>query len=89
MRIDLFLNKLCLTKTRSIAKNACDKNLVFINDKAAKASSEVHAEDEIKFRLYGFEHRIKVLAIPSGNVAKKDAGTYYEMLERTALATAE
>ncbi|HPV14900.1 MAG TPA: S4 domain-containing protein, partial [Candidatus Cloacimonadota bacterium] len=41
MRIDLLLNKLCLTKTRSIAKTACDKGLVKLNGKPAKASAIV------------------------------------------------
>ncbi|MDX9869750.1 MAG: S4 domain-containing protein, partial [Candidatus Cloacimonadales bacterium] len=38
MRIDLIMNKLCLVKTRSIAKKACDNNAVRVNGKIAKAS---------------------------------------------------
>lgn len=87
MRLDLLLNKLCLTKTRSIAKNACDKNLVFIGGKAAKASALVKEGDIIIFRLYGAEHEIKIIKIPTGNVAKKDATLYYEMLRREELPT--
>jgi ribosomal 50S subunit-recycling heat shock protein len=85
MRIDLFLNKLCLTKTRTIAKNACDKNLVRINGKAAKASHEVKAGDEITFELYGFKHSIRVVEIPAGNVSKKDTTRFYTLLEKTPL----
>ncbi len=85
MRIDLLLNKLCLTKTRSIAKNACDKGLVFLNEKAAKASTEVKAGDLIRFRLYGFEHEIRIDKVPGGNVPKKDATSYYTLLRRTPL----
>ena len=47
MRLDQLLNKLCFTKTRSIAKNACDKGLVSINGKTAKAAQNVLAEDKI------------------------------------------
>ncbi|MDD3236060.1 MAG: S4 domain-containing protein [Candidatus Cloacimonetes bacterium] len=85
MRLDLLLNKLCLTKTRSIAKNACDKNLVFLGGKPAKASAIVKADDIIIFRLYGAEHEIKIISIPTGNVAKKDSTQYYEMLRRDEL----
>ncbi|GAB1468943.1 hypothetical protein MASR2M64_17110 [Candidatus Cloacimonadota bacterium] len=85
MRLDLLLNKLCLTKTRSIAKNACDKNLVFLGGKPAKASAIVKADDIIIFRLYGAEHEIKITSIPTGNVAKKDSTQYYEMLRRDEL----
>ena len=53
MRVDQLLNKLCLTKTRSIAKTACDKGLVSINGKTAKASAEVKDGDLVNFRLYG------------------------------------
>lgn len=79
MRIDLLLNKLCLTKTRTIAKNACDKNLVWINGKAAKASHEVKAGDIVRLDLYSFTHEIQILEIPLGNVAKKDSAKYYQM----------
>jgi ribosomal 50S subunit-recycling heat shock protein len=85
MRIDLLLSKLCLTKTRSIAKNACDKNLVRVNDKTIKASHEVKARDFISFDLYGFKHNIQLIEIPIGNVAKKDAGDYYTLLDKTKL----
>ncbi len=87
MRIDMYLNKLCLTKTRSIAKNACDKNLVYINGKSAKASNEIKVGDAITLNLYGFKHEIRVEEVPAGNVAKKDTTRYYTMLERTELKT--
>ncbi|MEF3694095.1 MAG: S4 domain-containing protein [Candidatus Cloacimonadota bacterium] len=86
MRIDQLLNKLCLTKTRSIAKNASDKTLLTINGKAAKASSEVKAGDMIGMKLYGFDHQIKILEIPTGNVAKTNATQYYEIISKTPLS---
>ncbi len=86
MRIDLLLNKLCLTKTRTIAKTACDKGLVSINDKTAKASAEIHAGDLVHFKLYGFDHEIRIERVPTGNVAKKDAAEYYTMLSRTEIS---
>ncbi len=79
------LNKLCLTKTRSIAKNACDKNLVWLNGKHAKASHEVKAGDLIRFDLYSFKHEIEILEIPAGNVAKKDLSKYYRLLDKSAI----
>ncbi|HNX36889.1 MAG TPA: S4 domain-containing protein [Candidatus Cloacimonadota bacterium] len=85
MRIDMLLNKLCLTKTRSIAKNACDKSLVCINGKTAKASAEVKAGDKVTFKLYGYEHEISILSIPLGNVAKTDATKYYELIKKIEL----
>lgn len=86
MRIDLLLNKLCLTKTRTIAKTACDKGLVSINGKPAKASASVSEQDLIELRLYGYIHIFKINSIPQGNVAKKDAATYYTLLSREAIS---
>ncbi len=85
MRIDLLLNKLCLTKTRSVAKQACDRNLVRVNGKPAKASQEVKAGDRIRLDLYGFRHELAVSEVPLGNVAKKDAARYYTLLEKIPL----
>ena len=85
MRIDLLLSKLCLTKTRSIAKTACDKGLVSINGKKAKASAEVKEGDLVSLSLYGFKHEISLDRIPAGNVAKKDATNFYTLLRKTPL----
>lgn len=85
MRADQIINKLCLTKTRSIAKKAFDKNLVSINSKVAKASSLVNENDIIEISIYGYKTKIKLLKIPTGNVSKKDAITYYELIERTQI----
>jgi len=87
MRIDILLNKLCLVKTRSIAKNACDKLAILLNDKPAKPSVEVKVGDVIEINMFGYITTIKITAIPTGNVAKKDVLGYYEMLSREVVAT--
>ncbi len=85
MRIDILFNKLCLTKTRSIAKHACDKKLVCVNGKTVKASAEIKAGDIISFDLYGYHHEIRMDEVPCGNVAKKDAAGYYTVLLKSPL----
>ncbi|HCX73189.1 MAG TPA: RNA-binding protein [Candidatus Cloacimonas sp.] len=85
MRIDKLMNKLCLVKTRTIAKKACDKNLVKINDKVAKTSTKVSAGDVIDYELYGYKNRLKITRVPKGNVSKEQAPEYYEVLERQKL----
>ncbi len=85
MRVDQLLNKLCLVKTRSIAKNACDKNLVKINGKTAKASSVVSAGDEIEYSLYGYNNLIKIIEIPKRNVSKSKAPEFYQFIWREEL----
>ena len=85
MRIDQLLKKLCLIKTRNIAKNACDKNLVKVNNKLAKASTSVSEGDIIEYEIYGFKNVIKINSIPTGNVSKVKAPEYYTPIERTKL----
>ena len=82
MRIDVVLNKLCIVKTRSIAKNACDKKSIIINDKPAKASNETNIGDIIQCNMFGYITTIRLLDIPDGNVAKKDVMKYYEIISR-------
>jgi ribosome-associated heat shock protein Hsp15 len=82
MRVDQFLNKVCLIKTRSIAKKACDNGLVFVNGKKAKASQIIVANDNVKFSVYGFETEIKINQVPTGNVSKKNALDNYEIISR-------
>ena len=60
MRVDKLLSKLCLIKTRSIVKNACDKKLVKINGKIAKASATIVDNDIIEYELYGYYIKIKI-----------------------------
>jgi len=85
MRVDKLLNKLCLIKTRSIVKNACDKKLVKINGKIAKASAMIANNDIIEYELYGYFNKIKITEVPKGNVSKVKAPEFYEILERSKL----
>lgn len=85
MRIDQILNKLCLIKTRSIANQACHKGLIKINDQVAKASSTVKEKDTISIILNGYKTVINIVQLPTGNVSKKSALDYYELIERELL----
>ncbi len=82
MRIDQLLNVLCLYKTRSMAKKACDLNLVSINGKVVKASTLARPEDEVRYTVYNWQYTIKIKDIPAGNVAKANAAQYYELLKK-------
>jgi len=82
MRIDVLLNKLCIVKTRSIAKNACDKSAIIVNNKPAKASMEIRVNDIIECNMFGYVTSIRISKLPVGNIAKKDVMEYYELIER-------
>lgn len=85
MRVDQLLNKLCIIKTRNIANKACHKNLILINGNKAKAASTVNEGDIISISLNGFKTEIKLTTIPKGNVSKKNALDYYEIISRNSI----
>lgn len=89
MRIDLLMNKLCLVKTRSIAKKACDNNAIRVNGKLAKASLEIKTNDEITYDLFGYKTQLRITQLPEGNVSKKDAPQFYEIISREKVITEE
>ncbi len=78
MRIDLFLKKVLLVKTRTDAKIMCDKNLVKLNGKYIKPSKSVSIGDTIELESFKGTRTVRILNIPTGNVTKSDADLYYE-----------
>ena len=51
MRIDKYLKISRIIKRRTVAKEACDQERVMINDKPAKAGSDVEVGDIIKIQF--------------------------------------
>ena len=47
MRIDLFLKETRIIKRRTIAKEFCERGLVFVNDKVVKPAYDVKDNDHI------------------------------------------
>ncbi len=78
----IIVNKLCLVKTRSLAKKACDKNLVKVNGVVAKSSGKIKEGDEIEFTIFGNYTKVRLNEIPAGNISKVQAPEYYEILDR-------
>ena len=79
MRIDVFLKKVCLVKSRSLAAKLCDDGKVLINGRAAKSSKEVKAGDVVSVTHGSRELALSVLAVPEGNVSKAQAASYYRV----------
>ena len=80
MRLDKFLKNSRLIKRRTLAKEACEKGLVEINDKLAKPSDAVNIEDSISLQLGERKIRVKVKDISDVN-SKKDAETLYDRID--------
>ncbi len=80
MRIDKFLKNSRLIKRRTIAKEACDQERVFINDKVAKAGSEVNLGDVVLIKFGNGEIKIRILEL-SEHATKENAAKMYEVIE--------
>src|SRR5215813_9660157 len=77
MRLDLFLKHSRLVPRRTVAKEMCDAGAVWINDKVAKSSSELKPGDRLVIRFRHHVKTVEALAIPAGQVPKKEAAALY------------
>lgn len=81
MRIDVWLHKVCVLKSRTMAKEACDRGKVVLRGEPAKPSDEVRVGDTVRLDLGVRALTLRVLAVPARNVARKDAGRFVEIVE--------
>lgn len=70
MRLDKFLKVSRLIKRRTVANEACDAGRVMINDKPAKASTNVKVGDIIEIQFGQKAVKVRVLDIQ--DTTKKD-----------------
>jgi len=79
MRLDKYLKIARIIKRRTIAKEACDKGRVKLNDQVAKSSSVVKAGDIIEITFGESKYKYKITEIKE-HVRKEDATNMYESL---------
>lgn len=80
MRVDVFLHKICILKSRTLAKEACERGKVSLNGAPVKGSHEVHAGDRIRCNLGIRILELEVVEVPLGQVSRKDAKDFYRLL---------
>lgn len=79
MRLDKYLKVSRLIKRRTVANEACDSGRVKVNGKAARASYDVKAGDEIVIEFGAKPLAVRVLEVK--DTAFKDAAkTMYEVI---------
>lgn len=81
MRIDKWLKVSRLIKRRTVAQMACEQGRVYVNERPAKASLLLKAEDKVHIELGARAITVKVVSVPEKNVAAQDAAKLYEILE--------
>jgi len=80
MRLDKFLKVSRMIKRRTLAKEVCDGGRVSINDKVAKAGSEVKAGDVLTIRFGQKLVTAKIERI-ADNVPKDLADSLYTIVK--------
>lgn len=79
MRLDKYLKVSRIIKRRTVANEACDAGRVMVNDKVAKAGTEVKIGDVIEISFGVKPVRVRVLSIQE-TVRKDDAKEMFEYL---------
>ena len=77
--MDKYLKVSRLIKRRTVANDACDAGRVTINDKVAKAGTEVKVGDIIGIKFADKTVTVKVLSLVE-TIHKEDAGNMYELM---------
>jgi len=88
VRLDQWLDVVCLFKTRAEAQRACQAGRVSVNGQPGRSSRMLKAGDELRIRRgAGGEQIVAVIGFAEGHVAKSVARTLYE--DRTPPPSAE
>ncbi len=80
MRIDVYLNAVCILKSRTLAKEACERGKITVNGEPAKAARAVAAGDRIRLDLGTRVLEVRVLEVPPGRVSRSSARDHYQVL---------
>ena len=80
LRVDVLLHRLCITRSRSEAKNACDSGAVSVQGRNAKASEPVAVGETVSVRFPRRLVELELLAIPPKSTSKKTAKEMYRVV---------
>jgi ribosome-associated heat shock protein Hsp15 len=81
VRIDIWLDVVCLFKTRSEAQNACQLGKIAVNGQTAKPHRTIRPGDEIDIgRPFGRKQKIRVVGLADKHIARAEARALYEDL---------
>ena len=81
MRLDVFLAKARVLKTRSLVKIAIDEGMVYLNGLKAKPASVVKVGYIIEIDIPRFYEKLRVAALPSKNPKKSEAHSLCQIIE--------
>lgn len=87
MRLDVALNRLCLTRSRTEAKTACEAGAILISGEPAKASQSLTPGDRVTLRFTNRILEVEILDLPGKSVSRKAARELYEVVRDDRVET--
>jgi ribosome-associated heat shock protein Hsp15 len=81
LRVDVLLHRLCLTKSRSEAKAACEAGAVRVEGKPVRPSDAVPPGRRIAIDYPARSLEVELLATPGKSTSKKQARELYRVLK--------
>ena len=81
IRLDKYLSRVRILKSRNIAQKAASGGMVFVNGVRAKPSTIVNEGDIIEVDIPRFYKKVKILQLPRKDMKKSHLRELYEILE--------
>ena len=80
LRVDVLLHRLCLTKSRSEAKAACEAGAVLVDGRKARPSDTVPVGRRVEIRYPSRTLEMELLDTPGKSVSRKAAKDLYRVI---------
>ncbi|MBN1619359.1 RNA-binding protein [candidate division WOR-3 bacterium] len=87
MRIDIFLDSVCLYKSRTMSAKACQEGFVKLNGSKVKPSKEVKEKDIIEIERFSKSEKYLITTLPFKNVKKSEISKYIQDLTKNSEET--
>ena len=81
LRVDVLLHRLCLTRSRSEAKAACEAGAVRVDGRAVRPSDAVPPGRRIEVRYPSRTLEVELLATPGKSTSRQQARELYRVLK--------
>jgi ribosomal 50S subunit-recycling heat shock protein len=89
LRADVLLHRLCLTRSRSEAKAACEAGAVWVDGRRARPSDAVPPGRRIEVRYPARTLELELLATPGKSTSRRQARELYRVLREEQTRTDE
>jgi ribosome-associated heat shock protein Hsp15 len=80
LRLDLLLHRLCLTRSRSEARTACQAGAVSLDGRPGRPADAVGPGRRVEVRYPGRALEVEVMALPGKGVSKQAARELYRVI---------